>query len=328
MHYYKHHIGDFNHATRHLTRIERSIYRDLLDLYYDKEEMLPLDLKKISKLILVSKKEFQELQNVLDEFFVKTENGFKNTRCEIEIEEYHKAAENSRKNGKNGGRPKKESTTKKETKAVSNTNPEETERVFLENPELTQKKANQEPVTINHKPETSNHGFPQTPRNDFEFFSEIWAKHCPDFEMGPMVYVERSGMSLRLKYTDEQLENAIKNYAEVLESEQHFYKQRHPLSDFLKFKIFKFFDGMKPLENFLIAEKSAAKNSEANEVWENVLNLAGRACSQKTYESLPKRIKVALKSIGGLSALGLTPKSNLISVKSIFLEAYTQAGES
>ena len=29
MNFYQHHIGDFNNATRHLTRLERSIYRDL-----------------------------------------------------------------------------------------------------------------------------------------------------------------------------------------------------------------------------------------------------------------------------------------------------------
>ena len=30
MNYYPHHIGDFDYATRHLTRVERSIYRVLI----------------------------------------------------------------------------------------------------------------------------------------------------------------------------------------------------------------------------------------------------------------------------------------------------------
>ena len=43
MKHYPHHIRDFNQATRHLTRIERSVYRDLMDLYYDTELPLMLD---------------------------------------------------------------------------------------------------------------------------------------------------------------------------------------------------------------------------------------------------------------------------------------------
>ena len=40
MNYYQHHIGDFNNATRHLSLIERAIYRDLLDMYYDTEKAI------------------------------------------------------------------------------------------------------------------------------------------------------------------------------------------------------------------------------------------------------------------------------------------------
>ena len=44
MNYYQHHIGDFNNATRHLTRVERSLYRDLIELYYDTEKYLTDDV--------------------------------------------------------------------------------------------------------------------------------------------------------------------------------------------------------------------------------------------------------------------------------------------
>ena len=40
MHYYSHNIADFNNATRHLTRVERSVYRDAIELYYDREQVL------------------------------------------------------------------------------------------------------------------------------------------------------------------------------------------------------------------------------------------------------------------------------------------------
>ena len=52
MKHYPHHIGDFDKATRHLTRIERSIYRDLIELYYDTEQQLTLDMPALCRRII------------------------------------------------------------------------------------------------------------------------------------------------------------------------------------------------------------------------------------------------------------------------------------
>ena len=52
MKHYPHHIGDFDKATRHLTRIERSVYRDLIDLYYDTEQRLTLDVAALCRRII------------------------------------------------------------------------------------------------------------------------------------------------------------------------------------------------------------------------------------------------------------------------------------
>ena len=50
MHYYSHNIGDFNNSTRHLTRVERSLYRDLIELYYDSEQPLQsVDRAKLAR---------------------------------------------------------------------------------------------------------------------------------------------------------------------------------------------------------------------------------------------------------------------------------------
>jgi uncharacterized protein YdaU (DUF1376 family) len=77
MHYYSHHIRDFNNATRHLNRLERSIYRDLIELYYDSESQLPLDLALISRKILAnSTKESTIVERLLNEFFIKTLDGY------------------------------------------------------------------------------------------------------------------------------------------------------------------------------------------------------------------------------------------------------------
>lgn len=89
MKHYPHHIGDFDRATRHLSRIERSIYRDLMDLYYDTELMLPLDTKWICRRILAtSNDESTGVQQVLNEFFDKTATGWYHSRCEEELEKY------------------------------------------------------------------------------------------------------------------------------------------------------------------------------------------------------------------------------------------------
>lgn len=89
MNHYPHHIGDFDRATRHLTRIERSVYRDLLDLYYDTEQPLTLDVAVLCrKIIARSNEESTAVEQVLNEFFTKTPTGWYQARCELEIEAY------------------------------------------------------------------------------------------------------------------------------------------------------------------------------------------------------------------------------------------------
>jgi uncharacterized protein YdaU (DUF1376 family) len=89
MNYYPHHIGDFDRTTRHLTRIERSVYRDLMDLYYDTEARLTLDMARLYRRIVAkSKVEQAAVVQVLVEFFEKTETGWYHSRCEYEISTY------------------------------------------------------------------------------------------------------------------------------------------------------------------------------------------------------------------------------------------------
>ena len=89
MKHYPHHIGDFDKATRHLTRIERSVYRDMLDLYYDTEQRLTLDMAALCRRIIArSNEESTAVEQVLNEFFTKTETGWYHDRCESEIAAY------------------------------------------------------------------------------------------------------------------------------------------------------------------------------------------------------------------------------------------------
>lgn len=110
MNYYPHHIGDFNNATRHLTRIERCVYRELIELYYDTEEPLINDISYLCRRILAtSEQESAAVKQVLTEFFIldNNEEFFVNARCEKVIKEYQSNKKNKSKAGKASARSRK-----------------------------------------------------------------------------------------------------------------------------------------------------------------------------------------------------------------------------
>ena len=102
MNHYPHHIGDFNNATRHLTRVERALYRDLMDLYYDTEKPLPKDTTgRLARLVLaVTDEEKSALDTVLAEFFIVKGGAYHNARCDREISRYQSLRDNASKAGK------------------------------------------------------------------------------------------------------------------------------------------------------------------------------------------------------------------------------------
>lgn len=101
MNYYPHHVGDFNNATRHLTRVERSIYRDLIDLYYDTEMPLSLDFAVLCRRVIArDDEEKAAVEQILNEFFIKTDKGWTHKRCDEEIQKYREGLEKSAAGGK------------------------------------------------------------------------------------------------------------------------------------------------------------------------------------------------------------------------------------
>ena len=94
MNHYPHHIGDFNNGTRHLTRIERSIYRDLIELYYDTESPLNGDIDALARRIIArSDEERAALDAVLGEFFKLQEGAYFHSRCDEELAKYKALAD-------------------------------------------------------------------------------------------------------------------------------------------------------------------------------------------------------------------------------------------
>ncbi len=120
MYYYPFHINDFRSGAANLTRLARWIYRDMLDLYYDKESQLPPDLDQLCDAIGVeTDEERKHVERVLRLKFVKTDEGYFNPRCQREIETYRIGAEIARQNGRRGGRPRRVADETQENPAGS-----------------------------------------------------------------------------------------------------------------------------------------------------------------------------------------------------------------
>ncbi len=120
MHYFSWNIGDYAIATRHLSDMEDLAYRRMIEVYYDKEQCLPLDHSKVARLIRLSGCG-EEVETVLTEFFNKTDDGYVHARIEGDITKYHGKAEVARKNGKLGGRPSKKQPKPKQPKKEDTT---------------------------------------------------------------------------------------------------------------------------------------------------------------------------------------------------------------
>lgn len=115
--WYKFHLGDYITHTTHLSDAEDLAYRRLLDLYYMSEAPIPLDTSVVARKIRL---DLDITESVLVEFFEKTEEGYRNSRCDAEISKYQHQVETNRSLGKRGGRPKK---TEPVTESKPNTNP-------------------------------------------------------------------------------------------------------------------------------------------------------------------------------------------------------------
>jgi uncharacterized protein YdaU (DUF1376 family) len=140
MHYYKFNIADWNLATSHLLPEEEAIYFRLVNFYYDTESPIPEKTELVLRRLRLGNYS-DMVVSILKEFFVLEKDGWHHKRCDDEIGQYHGKAEINQKNGKLGGRPKK-------NKGLDN-NPEKTKTVFDNNPDIT--------LTKNHKPLTNNH---------------------------------------------------------------------------------------------------------------------------------------------------------------------------
>lgn len=139
MNYYQFHVGDYATHSRYLTLMQDLAYRRLLDLYYTTEQPIPLDFAKAARMIGMQD-HIKDVSEILSDYFLKSETGYINKRCDEEIERYKAKA----------GRAKKANETrwKSENDLISETQSD------LKSDQLSER--NQLP-TNNHKPITNNH---------------------------------------------------------------------------------------------------------------------------------------------------------------------------
>lgn len=97
MHYYQFNISDYRSDTGHLSFSEHGIYRALLDTYYLNEKPLTGDLKKLMRTHCVSTSHDKEsLENILEDFFVLTDEGYKHKRCRDELNKIYTKSDKAR----------------------------------------------------------------------------------------------------------------------------------------------------------------------------------------------------------------------------------------
>src|SRR5574343_71534 len=92
--------------------LEDSAYRRLIDAYYTRETPLPTDRRACHKLARAqSKDERAAVDYVLDEFFKLEEDGWHQSRCDVELSKYFSkqpAAEEKKENAKERQRKARE----------------------------------------------------------------------------------------------------------------------------------------------------------------------------------------------------------------------------
>lgn len=110
MHYYQFNISDYRKDTGHLSHVEHFIYRSLIDWYYLDEKPIPLETQWVARrLQLGTQEEALALQSVLNDFFERTEEGYKHPRIERDLAKYAALLDRNRTNGSKGGRGRKAS---------------------------------------------------------------------------------------------------------------------------------------------------------------------------------------------------------------------------
>jgi len=101
MHYYTKHIKDYKTDTAHLTLLEHGVYNSLIDLYILTENPLEPNLQKLCRLVnATTDDEIKSVENILDEFFTESDDGYRQKKCDQELIRIFGKSESARKSAK------------------------------------------------------------------------------------------------------------------------------------------------------------------------------------------------------------------------------------
>lgn len=177
MHSYQHNIKTFNHATRHLTRVERSLYRDLIELYYDTEQPLTSsNFDRLCRLVLAqTEEEKTAVQVVLNEFFVLTGDVYSHDYCDEQIEKYNKNQSAKAYAGIASAAARKQRSQQRKRSRTG------VEHVLNED---SSSAANQEPLTTNQDNKTLlSSGDDESVKLDYQGIVDLYHKTLPELPM-------------------------------------------------------------------------------------------------------------------------------------------------
>ena len=124
MHYYQFHIGDYRAGTAHLSDMEDLTYRRLLDMYYDTEQPIPLDLQWVARR---TRTPAEVIPVVLRDFFRETPDGWVNDRADAEIAAYREKHEQAARAGRASAERRKQARSTDVATTVQPTNNQEPE---------------------------------------------------------------------------------------------------------------------------------------------------------------------------------------------------------
>lgn len=94
MNYYYHHIGDFKKDTSYLTHEQRSIYLEMLWLYYDQERGLDKDIKLLAMKVQAT---ISQVETLLSLYFDEEEKVYTHRRIEEELKKTYEKSEKARR---------------------------------------------------------------------------------------------------------------------------------------------------------------------------------------------------------------------------------------
>ena len=101
MHYYTKHIKDYKTDTAHLNLLEHGVYNSLIDLYILTENPLEPNLQKLCRLVHAkTDDEIKAVENILDEFFIESDDGYRQKKCDQELIRIFGKSESARKSAK------------------------------------------------------------------------------------------------------------------------------------------------------------------------------------------------------------------------------------